>query len=104
MSICSNSGSEISLSEAQALVNAFKTRFPNEIKCSFVGVDTLNLILNQENCIGVRIYNGYDANLGRLAPVLIGVDSAGKDMSTGVIIDKLKPCPDECDPTSPFHK
>jgi len=104
MSICSNSGSEISLSEAQTLVNAFKIKFPDEIKCSFVGVDTLNLILNQPNCIGVRIYNGYDTNLERLAPVLIGVDSAGKDMSAGVIIDKLKPCPDECDPTSPFNK
>ncbi|NJM78975.1 MAG: hypothetical protein HC854_03880 [Flavobacterium sp.] len=98
MTINPNSGAEISLTEAKSLVNAFRTKFPKEIKASFVGVNNLNLILQQPNCIGVRIYNGYDAILGRFAQVLVGVDATGKDLTNGVIIDRLDPCPSVCDP------
>lgn len=104
MPISPNSGSEISLQEAQTLATAFRTKFPKEIKAAFVGVETLNLILNQSDCIGVRIYNGYDSDLGRLAPVLVGVDSTGKDMTDGVILDRLKLCPEFCDTSSPLSK
>lgn len=104
MAINPNSGAEITLTEAKALVSAFRTKFSKEIKASFVGVNNLNLILQQPNCIGIRIYNGYDSTLGRFAPVLVGVDSAGKDITSGVIIDKLRPCPDECDMTSALFK
>ena len=104
MPINPNSGSEISLQEAQALVTHFRSKFPKEIKAAFVGIETLNLILNQNDCIGVRIYNGYDTDLGRMAPVLVGVDAAGKDMTNGVIIDRMAPCPTDCDSTSPLSK
>ena len=104
MPINPNSGSEISLQEAQALVTHFRSKFPKEIKAAFVGIETLNLILNQNDCIGVRIYNGYDTDLGRMAPVLVGVDAAGKDMATGVILDRLKLCPEYCDTSSPLNK
>lgn len=104
MAINPNTGSEINLTEAQTLVNAFSANFPKEIKASAVGVNNLNLILKQPNCVGIRIYNGYNEALGRLSPVLVGVDSAGKDMTNGVIIDRLDPCPSVCDPSSPLYK
>lgn len=104
MPISPNSGSKISLQDGQTLVSAFRTKFPKEIKAAFVGVETLNLILKQTDCIGVRIYNGYNTDLGELAPVLVGVDSNGKDMTDGVILDRLKLCPDFCDISSPLSK
>lgn len=104
MSISPNSGEKISLEEAITLVTTFRKDRPNDIKASFVGIETINLILSQPNCIGIRMYNGFDSNAGKLAPVLVGVDASGKDMTAGIIIDKLKPCPDECDPTSPLLK
>lgn len=104
MSVTPNSGSVISLAEAQALVSKFRSKFPNEIKASFAGVNNVNLILEQEGCIGIRIYNGYDQALGRFAPVIVGVNSVGKDMTNGVIIDRLDPCPSVCDPNSPLVK
>lgn len=61
MAITPNSGAEISLSEAQKLIQNFQAKFPGEIKASFYGIETLNLILNQEGIIGVRIYYGYDS-------------------------------------------
>ncbi|NHN26541.1 hypothetical protein FIA58_012715 [Flavobacterium jejuense] len=100
MPISPNSGSEISLSEAQELVGAFRSKFSKEIKASFVGIETLNKILSQEDCIGVRIYNGHHTELGRLSPVLVGVDSKGKDMTNGFIFDRLIPCPSYCDTES----
>lgn len=102
MSIDSNSGSEISLSDAVELAKQFQHKFPKEIKASFVGTNTLNLILKQQGCVGVRIYNGYDVGLERFAPVFVGVNAEGKDMTDGVILDKTKPCPQYCDPTSPL--
>ncbi len=104
MSVTPNSGTVISLVEAQALVNKFRSKFPNEIKASFAGKNKVNLILEQPDCIGIRIYNGYDQALGRFAPVIVGVDASGKDMTNGVIIDRLDPCPSVCDPTSPLFK
>ena len=104
MPINPNSGSEISLQEAQKLVTNFRSKFTKEIKAAFVGIETLNLILKQSDCIGVRIYNGYDATLGVMTPVLVGVDAAGKDIASGVILDRLKLCPEFCDTSSPLNK
>ncbi|MVO08582.1 hypothetical protein GOQ30_05325 [Flavobacterium sp. TP390] len=104
MSINPNSGEKISLDVALELVSAFRSNHPKDIKASFVGIETINLILSQANCIGVRIYNGYDNGTGKLSPVLVGVDSTGKDMVDGVILDRLKPCPEYCDTSSPLIK
>ncbi|VXB06014.1 conserved hypothetical protein [Flavobacterium sp. 9AF] len=104
MSISPNSGSEIRLEEALELVTNFRNNYPKDIKGSFVGIETLNLILQQNDCIGVRIYNGYDKTNGRMAPVLVGVDSSGKDITNGVIIDRMAPCPTDCDTSSPLAK
>ncbi|WP_445712052.1 hypothetical protein [Flavobacterium sp.] len=102
MSINKNSGSEISLSDAVELTKQFQNKFPKEIKASFFGLNSLNLILKQEGCVGVRIYNGYDVDLERFSPVLVGVNAEGKDMTDGVIVDKGVPCPTYCDPKSPL--
>ncbi|CAM4142600.1 MULTISPECIES: hypothetical protein [Flavobacterium] len=102
MSINKNSGSEISLSDAVELTKQFQNKFPKEIKASFVGVNSLNLILKQEGCVGIRVYNGYDVDLERFAPVLVGVNAEGNDMTDGVILDKMNPCPQYCDPESPL--
>lgn len=102
MAIDPKSGKQITLQEAQDLIKAFETKFPNQIKASFVGIDTLNLILNQENVMGVRVYYGYDTVAKQISPVLVGVDNDGKDM-TAVLIDRTVNCPVECDVSSPLY-
>ncbi len=102
MAISPNSGAEISLADAQKLIQNFQAKFPGEIKASFYGVDTLNLILNQEDCVGIRFYYGYDSEAKKLAAVLIGVDAEGKDI-TAVVVDKGTDCPSECDSSSPLY-
>lgn len=102
MAINSNSGSEISLKDGVVLTKQFQQKFPKEIKASFIGIDTINLILKQPECVGIRIYNGYDVVLERLAPVLVGVKADGRDMTDGIILDKGLPCPQYCDSESPL--
>jgi hypothetical protein len=97
MELDENTGGEITLAEAQKYVSAFRTKYPNEVKAFFIGKTCVKKILDQKDCIGVRIYNGYDSDADRLNLVMVGVDDQGKDMTNGVIMDKMKPCPVGCD-------
>lgn len=99
MSFTLESGKEITLEEAQELIAAFKTNYPHEVNSFFVGRKHVEHILAQEDCIGIRIINGFDSSEEIMAKVLVGVDSKGNDMDTGIIVDKLLPCPSFC-PTS----
>ena len=97
MELDENTGGEITLAEAQKYVSAFRAKFPKEVKALFIGSARVKKILDQVDCIGIRIYNGYDSDADRLNLVLVGVDNQGKDMTNGVIMDKMKPCPVGCD-------
>jgi hypothetical protein len=103
MTINSNTGSVITLAEAVTYVAAFRTRFPNEAKGFFIGSEKLDLILGQENCIGVRIYNGYDDSDSIMNQVLVGVGKDGEDLTGGIILEKLAPCPKICSSKSPLN-
>ncbi len=99
MTFTPQSGKEITLEEAQELIAAFKTNYPHEVNSFFVGSEHVEHILAQEDCIGIRIINGFDTTTEKMSEVLVGVDSLGNDMDSGLIIDKLLPCPPNC-PTS----
>ena len=103
MALDANTGSIITLTEAQGYVAAFRALYPDEVKAFFVGANKINSILEQTNCIGIRIYNGYDEEAGTMNQVLVGVDNNEQDMSGGVIVEKLFPCPKYCDELSPLY-
>lgn len=60
-----------------------------------VGKNLLNSILQQSGCMGIRKYFALDED-GNKQLVLVGVDANGDDMTAGVIVDKLYPCPKSC--------
>ena len=97
MEINENSGGPISLEEAQVYVKEFRKQFPEEVKAFFMGRVNFNALLDQKDCMGIRIYNGYDTVEKRMNVVLVGVNSAGSDMTDGVIMDRAWPCPKYCD-------
>lgn len=103
MAIDSNTGEIISLPEAVNFVTAFQVRFPHEARAFFVGSNKITDLLEQPDCIGVRIYNGYDESEQVLNRVLVGVDSFGEDIAKGVIVEKLAPCPTICSANSPLN-
>lgn len=91
-----NTGSVISLEEAQGYVDEFGKQYPDEVKSFFVGTNKIKSILIQEDCIGLRVYNGYDTEEARMNQVFVGVDTDGNDMRNGVIVDKSAICPPVC--------
>lgn len=94
-----NTGSIITQEEAKELISAFKTKFPGEVTSSFIGANNVKNILDQENCIGVRIYNGYDDVNEKISLVLVGVDLNENDMlEKEIIYDKINTCPPACPP------
>ncbi|RXR34850.1 hypothetical protein EQG68_02775 [Flavobacterium piscinae] len=99
MRLDENSGGVITLKEAQDLVRTYQTSNPEEVKGFFIGANHLKAILNQERCIGVRIYNAYEEESKTHTLVLIGVDGNENDMKEGVIVDRLVKCPPHCSGT-----
>lgn len=102
MAIDKNSGEVITLKEAIDFTHSFQELNPDFIKSYFVGIEKINLILDQENCIGLRIYNGYNTTDEKTNLVLVGVDKNGNDLVDGIILERLTPCPPYCPKSSPI--
>lgn len=104
MTLDKNNSEVITLEEAVKYTHSFQDKNPDSIKSFFAGSDKLMLILEQENCIGIRIYNGYNTEENRANLVLVGVDKFGEDMTDGVILEELTPCPSVCPKSSALMK
>lgn len=99
-----NRGEIITLSEAIVFTHGYQTANPNAIKAYAVSKDKLLAILEQENCEGVRIYNGIDVDTARTNLVLVGIDKEGEDMTQGVIVERVAICPPYCSVESKLIK
>ena len=102
--IDANSGSVIDEPEAIVYTHAYQDQFPDATKAFFAGKNKLNLILDQEGCIGIRIYDGFDMETNSTNRVLVGVDATGEDMVSGTLLEQLIPCPKACSLTTSLIK
>jgi len=97
MSLNPNTGSIITQEQAKTLIDAFAKKFPGEVVSSFIGGDNVKKILEQEDCIGLRIYNGYNDAEQKISLVVVGVNSNEEDMlENGIIYDEMALCPPIC--------
>ena len=96
MSLNKNAGEAITKEEAKAFIKAFKNKYPEEVTAFYVGKSNVDKILEQEDCIGIRIYNGYNTAESKMNQVLVGVNSKEEDMGDGIIIERLYTCPPYC--------
>lgn len=97
-------GTVITLEKAIEYTHAFQNREPESIKSYMVSAEMLNQIMEQKDCVGLRIYNGVDPVTNKENRVLVGVDSSGEDISNGIIVEELFPCPSHCPKVSPLVK
>ena len=104
MNINNEGGEIISLSEAISFTHNYQDQNPSSPKAFYVSKNKLNKILNQNECVGIRIYNGFDIAEGKENRVLVGVDNQNEDLTEGIIIERLRPCPDFCDKNSDLLK
>lgn len=99
-------GEMISLAEANNYVSTYKKSdnfaANKNIKAFFYGREKLQELLNQNDCVGIRIYYGGERDAhGGYSPalVLVGADENMDDLANGKILERGAPCPPLC-PTS----
>lgn len=87
-------GGAITLASGSAMTKEFRSRNPGSIQARFFGKDIINEILNQEGCMGLRLYYGIDED-GNNQIVMVGADSDENDM-LDLVADLSHPCPHVC--------
>jgi hypothetical protein len=95
-------GSIITLTEASKMTATFRKNYPNATKGVMYSNNVFTDILSQTGCVGIRIYNGIDAN-GKLTNVLVGVDASGNDLYNGKVYDTGAACPTACGVLNPLN-
>jgi len=94
MSFNGTEGGSISLTTGAALTAEYRKQNPGETKGHFFGKDILHDLLNQQGCMGIRMYYGLDED-GNKELVLVGADANENDM-TALVADLSMPCPGVC--------
>jgi hypothetical protein len=96
---------EVSLAEAKQYIQNYrknlqsqKTKSP-QIQGGAFEKGAIEKILAQPGCAQLRIYYGQKED-GNPNLVLVGVDTSGNDMTKGIFMEKVAPCPPWCDKTS----
>ena len=94
-------GGQIPLNDASLMTSNYRHNNPTSIKGRFFGKDILNRILEQEGCVGIRVYFGQDED-GNNQLVLVGADSDENDM-LDLVADMSFPCPNACSTPNPLN-
>jgi len=101
--ISSSHNHSIDLREAKKLTKNFRTHAsPNAVIGGAIRKEALLSVLNQTDCIAIRVYFAKTDD-GENELVIVGMDSSGKDMIQGELLERIWPCPPYCDELSPLR-
>lgn len=97
-----NEDHDISLSAASAMTKNYReTISTGGVIAHYIGKSDLIELLNQTNCVGMRIYYGLDNGAKEL--VFVGVNASGNDLYTGKLLDRTIKCPQDCSAANPLN-
>lgn len=86
----------ISLDKARKLTETYQNAAkPGDMVAAYLGKNIFQKILDQRDCVGIRIYNAVSEN-GKPTFVIVGVDTIGNDIINGPLGDQIFPCPPWC--------
>jgi len=88
-------GEFITLAEGGEMTKAWREGDNGSTKAVFFGRDKLIEILNQEDCVGIRMYFGKNED-NEKSLVLVGASADENDQVQGKILDRGAPCPKVC--------
>ena len=94
-------GGAIPLATASAMTAKYRRDFPNETLAHFFGKNIIHEVLEQDGCVGARIYYAID-EFGAKQLVMVGVDSDENDI-LGIVADMTFPCPNTCSTPNPLN-
>jgi hypothetical protein len=96
MAFTGNEEHVVSFEEAKELKDNYQEHAGVEdILAFYYGKTFLLSVLNQQGCVGIRVYNGRKED-GKLELVIVGVNADGDDMTSGIMGDRSVPCPPYC--------
>jgi hypothetical protein len=96
MPFTGNENHYISLHDAAELTANFRNSHPIDTTIAlFYGKSTIQSILNQPNCVGIRIYYAQEAN-NESTMVIVGTDVYGNDIENGILAEHGIKCPSSC--------
>lgn len=94
MSFTGNENHSISLEAASELTKNYRDHYPNAIKGFYFSKSAILEILNQPNCVGIRIYYGEDNSTPAVPCMVIsGVKSNEDDIYNGTLAEFGMPNP-----------
>lgn len=88
-------GSTITLPAASAMTKEHRARNSGARLGHFFGKDIIQQILDQEGCMGIRIYYGIDPGTGMRELVVVGANEEEDDM-LDLVADFSMACPNRC--------
>ena len=103
MPFTGNEDHSISLADAAKLTKRYRDSVPTGSTIAhFFGKDAIQAILNQENCVGIRIYYGLNTQDVKQL-VAVGVTPDENDMYNGILAEKSFICPTQCSANNPLN-
>jgi hypothetical protein len=98
-----NEGEFITLEEGAAMTARYRNTInPGEPLGFLSSKSIFDRIFNQTGCEGIRIYFGINES-GKQNLVVVGTDSAGNDLASGLIADSFGACPPVCSSSNPLN-
>jgi len=92
----------INLNDAVELTHAFQNapQYQGNTVACMINAAAYQQLLAQPGCVNVRTYFALDQ--GTLTIVVVGVDTDGNDITSGVLLDITILCPSDCPVDSPL--
>lgn len=98
-----NENHYITLEEASNFTEAYRNQMQEgQTIGGFFGRDAIEAILDQDDAVGLRVYNGMD-DQGQEVLVLVGTNKDGDDMYHGKLAERSLPCPPYCGFDNPLN-
>jgi hypothetical protein len=94
MSFTGSEDHSITLADASKFTGNYRESM---ILGGYFGKDAISKIIDQDGCVGIRIYHALDDDR-KPQFVLVGVDSDEKDMEEGELAERAILCPPQCGP------
>lgn len=95
MSFTGHEDHNFPLEEAARWTAKYRRENPGAITAHFFGKDAIQEILNQDTCVGIRIYYALD-DQGQKQLIIVGTDANENDLYNGIIAERSFPCPPYC--------
>jgi len=103
MSFTGNEEHTITLAVASGMTKNYRDAAgSNATLAHYFGKKEVLELLDQEDCVGMRIYYGLDVD-GKKQLIIVGVNSSENDLSNGMLLDRSATCPEHCSSANPLN-